>query len=133
MLFLFLFLFSSLCSFILPTSRSLTDEDKNGNVDKVVEAADKLGCPSKPKSSDILKDLLELDKLQLQRVNYHQTVNFGYSVLNFFALAMGLYMFTAPMMGWIDYESPTLGTALIFGGIYNYLLGFYDGDQKYFC
>ena len=32
----------------------LTDEDKNGNVDKVVEAADKLGCPSKPKSSDII-------------------------------------------------------------------------------
>ena len=73
--------------------------------------------------------LLELDKLQLPMVNYHQTVNFGYSVPNFFALAMGLYMFAAPMMGWIDYESPTLGTALMFGGICNYLIGFYDWYQ----
>ena len=40
----------------------LTDEDKNGNVDKVVEAADKLGCPSKPKSSDILKGKKKKDQ-----------------------------------------------------------------------
>ena len=73
--------------------------------------------------------LLELDKLQLPMVNYYKTVNFGYSVPNFFALAMGLYMFAAPMMGWIDYESPTLGTALMFGGICNYLIGFYDWYQ----
>ena len=73
--------------------------------------------------------LLELDKLQLPMVNYYQTVNFGYSVPNFFALAMGLYMFSAPMMGWIDYESPTLVTALMFGGICNYIIGFYDWYQ----
>ena len=73
--------------------------------------------------------LLELDKMQLPMVNYHQTVNFGYSVPNFFALAMGLYMFSAPMMGWIDYESPTLGTALMFGGLCNYIIGFYDWYQ----
>ena len=35
-------------------------------------------------------------------------------------------MFAAPMMGWIDYESPTLGTALMFGGICQYLIGFFD-------
>ena len=73
--------------------------------------------------------LLELDKMQLPMINYYKTVNFGYSVPNFFALAMGLYMFSAPMMGWIDYESPTLGTALMFGGICNYLIGFYDWYQ----
>ena len=33
------------------------------------------------------------------------------------------------MMGWIDYESPTLGTALMFGGIGQYLIGFYDWYQ----
>ena len=33
------------------------------------------------------------------------------------------------MMGWIDYESPTLGTALMFGGICQYLIGFYDWYQ----
>ena len=73
--------------------------------------------------------LLELDKIQLPMVNYYKTVNFGYSVPNFFALAMGLYMFSAPMMGWIDYESPTLGTAFMFGGICNYIIGFYDWYQ----
>ena len=73
--------------------------------------------------------LLELDKMALPTVNYHQLVNFGLSSVNFFALAMGLYMFSAPMMGWIDYESPTLGTALMFGGIGQYLIGFYDWYQ----
>ena len=70
--------------------------------------------------------LLELDKLRLPMVNYHQVTDFGLSVANFWGLAMGLYMFAAPMMGWIDYESPTLGTALMFGGICQYLIGFYD-------
>ena len=73
--------------------------------------------------------ILELDKLALPIVNYHQTVNFGLSVVNFFGLAMGLFMMAAPMMGWIDYESPSLGTALMFGGICEYLIGFYDWYQ----
>ena len=42
---------------------------------------------------------------------------------------MGLFMMSAPMMGWIDYESPSLGTALMFGGICEYLIGFYDWYQ----
>ena len=73
--------------------------------------------------------LLELDKMAFPTVNYHYLVNFGLSSVNFFALAMGLYMFAAPMMGWIDYESPTLGTAFMFGGICQYLIGFYDWYQ----
>ncbi len=72
---------------------------------------------------------VELDNLPLPIVNYHLNVNFGLSVANFFGLAMGLYMLSAPMMGWIDYESPTLGTALMFGGICEYLIGFYDWYQ----
>ena len=70
--------------------------------------------------------LLELDKMALPQINYRQLVNFGLSSVNFFALAMGLFMLSAPMMGWIGYESPTLGTALMFGGICLYLIGFYD-------
>ena len=73
--------------------------------------------------------LLELDKLRLPMINYHQKVNIGLSVVNFFGLAMGLFMMAAPMMGWIDYQSPTLGTALMFGGICQYLIGFYDWYQ----
>ena len=35
-------------------------------------------------------------------------------------------MIAAPMMSWIDYNSPTLGSALCFGGICEYLIGFYN-------
>ena len=70
--------------------------------------------------------VMELDKIETPIVNFHHTVNFGLSVANFFGLAMGLFMMSAPMMGWIDYESPSLGTALMFGGICEYLIGFYD-------
>ena len=73
--------------------------------------------------------LLELDKLSFPTINYRQQVNFGYSSVNYFALAMGLFMLSAPMMGWIDYESPTLGTAFMFGGICQYLIGFFDWYQ----
>jgi len=69
---------------------------------------------------------LELEKMALPQVNYHQQVNFGLSSVNFFALAMGLFMFAAPMVGWIGYETTTLGTAYMFGGICQYLIGFYD-------
>ena len=71
----------------------------------------------------------ELDNLHLPMISYRQNVNFGLSVVNFFALAMGLFMMAAPMMGWIDYQSPSLGTAFMFGGICQYLIGFYDWYQ----
>ncbi len=73
--------------------------------------------------------LLELDKLTLPTVHYHQNVNFGLSTANFFGLAMGLFMMSAPMMDWIDYESPSLSTAYFYGGICEYLIGFYDWYQ----
>ena len=73
--------------------------------------------------------IAELDKMVLPTVNYHYLVNFGLSSVNFFALAMGLFMFAAPMMSWIGYESPTLGTAFMFAGIGQYLIGFYDWYQ----
>jgi succinate-acetate transporter protein len=38
-------------------------------------------------------------------------------------------MMAAPMMGWIGYESPSLGTAYMFGGFCQYLIGFYDWFQ----
>jgi len=73
--------------------------------------------------------LLELDKMVLPTVHYHQNVHFGLSTVNFFGLAMGLFMLAAPMMGWIDYESPSLSTAYFWGGICEYLIGFYDWYQ----
>ena len=78
---------------------------------------------------DLDSYLNELNRYAFPTINYRQKLNLGLSTVNFFALAMGLYMLSAPMMGWIDYESPTLGTAYMFGGFCEYLIGFYDWYQ----
>ena len=78
---------------------------------------------------DQVSYLNEIDKAQFPIINYRNQNNLGISIVNFFALAMGLYMFSTPLMGWIDYESPTLGTIYIFGGFCQYLIGFYDWYQ----
>ena len=78
---------------------------------------------------DLESYLNELNRVPFPTINYRQKLNLGLSTVNFFALAMGLYMLSAPMMGWIDYESPTLGTAYMFGGFCEYLIGFYDWYQ----
>ena len=78
---------------------------------------------------DLESYLNELNRVPFPTINYRQKLNLGLSTVNFFALAMGLYMLSAPMMGWIDYESPTLGTAYMFGGFCQYLIGFYDWYQ----
>ena len=70
--------------------------------------------------------LNELDRIPFPTIKYRPKLNIGYSVVNFFVLAMGLFMLSAPMMGWIGYESPTLGTAYMFGGFCQYIVGFYD-------
>ena len=78
---------------------------------------------------DLESYLKELNRIPFPTINYRQRLNLGLSTVNFFALAMGLYMLSAPMMGWIDYQSPTLGTAYMFGGFCEYLIGFYDWYQ----
>ena len=78
---------------------------------------------------DLESYLNELNRIPFPTINYRQKLHLGLSTVNFFALAMGLYMLSAPMMGWIDYQSPTLGTAYMFGGFCQYLIGFYDWYQ----
>ena len=73
--------------------------------------------------------LNELDRIPFPTIHYKERINIGLSTVNFFAMAMGLFMMAAPMMGWIDYESPSLGTAYMFGGFCEYLIGFYDWYQ----
>ena len=46
----------------LKTGEDLTDEDKNNNVQKVLEAADKLNVPNKLKPGDILKGKKKKDQ-----------------------------------------------------------------------
>ena len=46
----------------IKTGDELSDEDKKTNVEKVVEAADKLGCPTKLKPSDVLRGKKKKDQ-----------------------------------------------------------------------
>ena len=78
---------------------------------------------------DLDSYLNEIDRTPFPIITYREKLNSGLSVVNFFGMAMGLFMLAAPMMGWIDYESPTLGTAYMFGGFCEYLIGFYDWYQ----
>ena len=78
---------------------------------------------------DLDSYLNEFDRYPFPTINYREKVNLGLSVVNFFGMAMGLFMMAAPMMGWIDYESPSLGTFYMFAGFCEYLIGFYDWYQ----
>ena len=74
--------------------------------------------------------LVELDSLKFLPFNYKRLPNYNPSSANIFGMSFGLFMIAAPMMGWIDYNSPTLGSILCFGGICEYIIGFfnwYDG------
>ena len=72
------------------------------------------------------QQIIELDSLRFPVFNYKRHSNLAITPANLFAMAFGLYMIAAPMMGWIDFNSPTLGSALCFGGICEYLIGFYN-------
>ncbi len=72
-----------------------------------------------------MEHIVDLDNLQFPVFNYKRHPNLALTPTNYFALAFGLYMITAPMMNWIDYNSPSLGSALCFAGICEYLMGFY--------
>ena len=78
---------------------------------------------------DQVSYLNELDRINFPTINYRSKINLGLSVVNFFGMAIGLFMMSAPMMGWIGYESPSLGTAYMYGGYCEYLIGFYDWYQ----
>ena len=62
--------------------------------------------------------------------NIKRTANLAIAPANYFGLAFGLFMIAAPMMGWIDYRSPTLGAALCFGGICEYIYGILNWYQR---
>ena len=72
---------------------------------------------------------VELDSLQFHPFNYRRACTFALTPANIFGMAFGLFMLSCPMMGWIDYNSPTLGSMLCFGGVCEYLCGFYNWHE----
>ena len=75
-------------------------------------------------------NLVILDGLVFPDFNIKRTANLAVAPANYFGLAFGLFMIAAPMMGWIDYRSPTLGAALCFGGICEYIFGILNWYQR---
>lgn len=71
----------------------------------------------------------EIEEMRFPVVNVRRTANLASAPVNIFGMAMGLFMLSAPMMKWCTYDSATLATAQIFGGICEYILGIYDWYQ----
>ena len=54
-------------------------------------------------TTTVPQNIVELETLQFPVFNYKKNLNFAITPANLFAMAFGLYMLAAPMMGWIDY------------------------------
>ena len=76
-----------------------------------------------------MEHIVELDSLRFPVFNYKPKSTFALTSANIWGMAFGLYMIAAPMMGWIKYNSPTLGSILCFGGICEYIIGIYNWHQ----
>ena len=72
----------------------------------------------------------EINNIKFPMINIVKTSNLAVAPINTFCLAIGLFMFAAPLMGWCNLKSPTLGTALACGGVCQYIMGIYDWYQK---
>ena len=71
----------------------------------------------------------EIDNIRFPIINIRRTSNLAVAPANTFGMAMGLFMLSLPLMKWCDFRSPTLATALVFGGICEYIIGIYDWYQ----
>lgn len=72
----------------------------------------------------------QIENLNFPKINYIQRATLAAPPLNNFAICLSLFMIAAAMMGWIKYESPTLGSCIGIGGIALYFCGFYDWYQR---
>ena len=71
----------------------------------------------------------EIKEMRFPVVNIRRTANLAAAPINIFGMAMGLFMLSCPMMSWCTYDSATLATAQIFGGLCEYIIGIYDWYQ----
>ena len=71
----------------------------------------------------------EIDSIRFPIINVRRTSNLAVAPVNTFGMAMGLFMLSLPLTGWCDFRSPTLATALMFGGLCEYIIGIYDWYQ----
>lgn len=71
----------------------------------------------------------DIDTMRLPIINIRRTSNMAIAPINIFGMAIGTFMLSCPMMEWCDIDSPVLSTCLFFGGLSEYIIGFYDWYQ----
>ena len=71
----------------------------------------------------------EIDSIRFPIINNRRTSNLAVVPVNTLGLAMGLFKLSLPLIGWCDFRSPSFATALMFGGLCEYIIGIYDWYQ----
>ena len=72
----------------------------------------------------------EINNIRFPMINIRKTSNLAVAPINTFCLAIGLFMFAAPLMGWCSFTSTTFGVALSCGAVCQYIMGIYDWYQQ---
>ena len=72
----------------------------------------------------------DINNIRFPLINIRRTSNLAVAPINTFALAVGLFMLSTPLMKWCEFTSPTLGVALACGGVCLYIMGIYNWYQN---
>jgi len=72
----------------------------------------------------------DINNIRFPLINIRRTSNLAVAPINTFALAIGLFMLSTPLMKWCEFTSPTLGVALACGGVCLYIMGIYNWYQN---
>ena len=72
----------------------------------------------------------DINNIRFPLINIRRTSNLAVAPINTFALAIGLFMISVPLMKWCEFTSPTLGVALACGGVCLYVMGIYNWYQN---
>lgn len=82
------------------------------------------------KKTDEEEILREIDEMPLPLVNVQRTYVLAITPVNFFAMGISIFLFSCPMMKWINFNLPSIATPQMFGGYCLLILGIYDWYQR---
>lgn len=72
----------------------------------------------------------DINNIKFPMVNIVRTSNLAVAPINTFCLAIGLFMFAAPLMEWCQFRATTLSVSFACGGICLYIIGIYNWYEK---
>ena len=73
----------------------------------------------------------DINNIQFPRnINIIRTSGLAVAPINTFSLAIGLFMFAAPLMDWCNFRATSLGVAFACGGICQYIIGIFNWYQN---